>query len=962
MLRVLLVTSCLLFSVPFKSSGQQSLKSSSPPPNTKTEVKTSSTPTNTRPIRQSGAVPSDVIIGTPQPIPYSRAFPLLDGLFQDVSAIQLTQLQLSANASNASNLDALIQQFQASVQYSQTLGLQNAAAAQQSAALSASGSLQAQLINQASQLITLQLNAQQQVGQAQVALSSLPPTATAEQKAAAQQAVTMANDNLSAISAQIANVKALFSTSLTAPTYSAPSPSPMSFPSPPVTIKTPGGDNFSPTFPASKQMENQVNLLWERLANLVNTLAQTDNPNGISLVKFHTGITSGKNQRKNKLLSTQYSLMCSEGGAAPQVIDLFPRNAAVNISNMKYRDSRFGLGALLSFFSIGANAAYNREHLRITQTLGQSAYITGFGIETSSFGWVFSPSLGEEVIAPGDRTTFALVAAPPDCGTVTVNLVQAVWDKSPITVNEVWDEEQAEDRQVAIRRLKQWAAEPTSPLKCDKCIQRVAYTPAEYDAATPGVVTVSLNLKDVALDREQTVSVNGIILKRARDTFGRATGAGGAGGLLQSSSLDAGTWIPVSSKELILNLNPALFTRRFPSILLNSPNGSIDVNSQMSDQTNVDVAGVKYTCPSVTTTSCASNLPAIGRLKAAPKHFAVARWAGKSKRFIVTLPNAVAPASDPTATGSIPPLQVISDARKQLWSAYAKVLAFQGGNNYPLQCEPRGERLICDIGQLDFEQRTEFDIFDGDFTGGPVKGSGVMEGCAGQQCVNPLIWDMKPPRWDSRKSVWAFSLSLINVMSGQAVRLGDNGTFKVNNIECPSEELPCQINIEIPKDKFGLVWNSMPLQVYDSADIAAKRVGGREVISNLRFAISPILSYISEDKTHFSGQNLVFDELQVGTGDNRKSLTCVETLDCYIPKGFSDKDEGYLYFVTGSKPLPLMLISDKGRQVVPPRKPKAAPSNTAQAPSNSSLTTAQQTPAQQIQQNPETRLYSTKEQ
>ena len=222
----------------------------------------------------SPTVPRDVIIGKPSVIPYSRAFPLLDGLFQDVSAIQLQQLSINVNQGNASHIDAVIQQFQAAAQYSQTLGLQNAAAAQQTAAYSASGALQSQLLNQTSQLINLQLVAQQQLTQAQTVVNTLPANAEPEQKTAAQQAVQLATDNLNTITAQITNVKGLLSTAPpTAPTFTAAAPTPVAFPTPPVaiTIPTAGGTPpFSPSFPASKQMENQINLLWERLANLVN--------------------------------------------------------------------------------------------------------------------------------------------------------------------------------------------------------------------------------------------------------------------------------------------------------------------------------------------------------------------------------------------------------------------------------------------------------------------------------------------------------------------------------------------------------------------------------------------------------------------------------------------------------------------------------------------------------------------
>jgi hypothetical protein len=156
----------------------------------------------------------------------------------------------------------------------------------------------------------------------------------------------------------------------------------------------------------------------------------------------------------------------------------------------------------------------------------------------------------------------------------------------------------------------------------------------------------------------------------------------------------------------------------------------------------------------------------------------------------------------------------------------------------------------------------------------------------------------------------------------------------------------------------------MPLQVFDAAGVA---VGGREVISNLRYAITPVLSEVSDDYTRFSGQNLVFDQIQIGS--KKLTLTCVDGLDCYLPKpGYADKDEGYLYFIAGAKLLPLMLINDKGLQVVAPRKPKQAPAaaGTAAGATNSNPQTPQastsQTPAQQIQQNPETKIYSTKEQ
>src|SRR4029077_1545585 len=50
--------------------------------------------------------------------------------------------------------------------------------------------------------------------------------------------------------------------------------------------------------------------------------------------------------------------------------------------------------------------------LRMSQALGQSAYITGFGVGKSKFGWIFGRNLGDDTITPGNRTLFALVAIP----------------------------------------------------------------------------------------------------------------------------------------------------------------------------------------------------------------------------------------------------------------------------------------------------------------------------------------------------------------------------------------------------------------------------------------------------------------------------------------------------------------------------------------------------------------------
>jgi hypothetical protein len=371
---------------------------------------------------------NEVSLGT-QVWSYDRIYPLLDGLFQDVAATQLASLSLNPNASNGTNLDVLQQSFQLQVQANQLAGVQNAAAAQ---TVQANARYQSLLVQQEGSLLQALVSAQSQQGQAQSAFDTISAstTATSDQVAAAKLALTTATNSATAISNQLGSIKNAIAapgpiTAASGSLTSAPA-TPAALPSALLTSALSG----TPSLPATKQMDNQIGLLWERLARLVGAMTKPDNIQTaeLDLVKFDIGINPY--QRKQQLLDVSYSLGCSSG-TAPVVVDLFPRTAAVNLANIKYRDTSIGLSTLLSFFSVGVSAAYNREHLRATQMLGQSSYITGHGVGLNEFGWVFGITMGEDTIAPGERSTFALIAVPQDCKDPDVKFKSAEWSKFP---------------------------------------------------------------------------------------------------------------------------------------------------------------------------------------------------------------------------------------------------------------------------------------------------------------------------------------------------------------------------------------------------------------------------------------------------------------------------------------------------------------------------------------------------
>jgi len=535
---------------------------------------------------------AEVEIGSPKILEYSRVYPLLDGLFQDVAATQIQALTLNPNAPNASALDALQQIFQLQLQYSATAGIQNGLAAQQSSVASNYAAFQTVLLQQQSTLLAAQVTAQRQLGDAQLALDSLA-NPTAAQTAAATQQLTVAKDNLNSVTSQLADVQGTLAKSLSvSPTFNTnniiPNPPASSPVLPIVTPATPPApDKFSPNFPATKQMDNQITLLWERLARLVETLNQGNSQDeNLYLVEFDTNIMPDK--RKHQMLNIRYPLTCQTKGVESRVVDMYPRTAAVNILNEKYRETRFGLGALLSFFSVGLNASYNRDHLKISQTLSQSSYITGYGVGENTVGWLYGISLGDDSIAPGVRSVYALIAVPKGCGTPQIQRPSVEWTKDPAMTSGTRSKQNPGDDVVVKWEAKDFPQpSESSRVRCPKdgCESKIVYSPVEYDNSTTQaqvMVTVSLDPTKAALDKEEIINVNGRYLQRARDNFGRAISAAGttaSGGILETGTLSVNTWLPVSSTTFVMNLDGIAFGNKFPNILLQSPSGVIDLTN-----------------------------------------------------------------------------------------------------------------------------------------------------------------------------------------------------------------------------------------------------------------------------------------------------------------------------------------------------------------------------------------------
>jgi hypothetical protein len=98
-----------------------------------------------------------------------------------------------------------------------------------------------------------------------------------------------------------------------------------------------------------------------------------------------------------------------------RTVEIIPRQSALNI-NATYAKSN-GLNLFASFqwlTGIGGKVGYQRQHEIYQQFVHQELYASGYGKGSSRFGWTFAPLPGTDRIAPGVRTTYAVLVIPKD--------------------------------------------------------------------------------------------------------------------------------------------------------------------------------------------------------------------------------------------------------------------------------------------------------------------------------------------------------------------------------------------------------------------------------------------------------------------------------------------------------------------------------------------------------------------
>jgi len=899
--------------------------------------------------------PCDEVTLGAQAWTYQRLYPLLKSLY--INFLTATA-NTNPNGINATQTDAITQSFQVQAGYNQLAQQQNNAASQM---LSQNLTYQSQVLQQIATATSAEPAAIQKLNDAKLKLAkdssaSKPDTDTIAKD---NQAIADAQNTVDTLTAQLTALNGQAKAPVYSPSYvSAPT---VTTPTAPTAISastaSQSGGN-GPSFPATKILQNDVQFYWTKLLTTVGLLVKPDSAKAddqIFMLQFDTGIFPVK--RKHELLDLSYELVCKDGGDShPTVLDLFPRMAAINVTDNKYRDTQFNLGAILSWLGFGLDASYNREHLHMSQVLSQAAYITGYGVGQSEFGWKFGISLGDDALSSDTRTTFALVSVPSGC-TPEVHSKDSNWVNS--------------DAKIALRHdnltpgadLKAWkninfpaaststaAGPPGGKLPSNsgtgtRLVDSVEYNRLEYATAASGgassaVVSVILNL-NFDMDQQTSVRVNGIPLKRVLDTEGGATNAASIAGVFETDTFGVNTWTPSGSRTLILNLDGTKFGERFPQIILAGPLKTYDLSAEMVKACpNISVSGSGITG----TTGCLNHLPSLAYPQGSGGQLSSARVlqglsdSSKTPMVLFSIQDSSATQAAAAAATNTN-VQVITSSTDTNWGANPEVyrtidesVTFQ-----KLDCKaPQGSRLLCVLPDH-VDNGAKYHILDlhhrlSSTTSGTLSAWSNQDPCidaksdmpASDTCRIPTYWNMQGPDPLAHGLGWKLTFQFVNVNTGDKVPKmtatltglpGDS--FSATQIDASEETKPATVEFDITPADWSKLQNNMTLSI-----------GGLQPqmlnIANLETKLSPTTA-TDTDLSSFAGSNLIdaYDTVKIGTSTKTHKINCHQGI-CRLAEteAVSMKDEkaGAIFLMANGSPAIPLLIADTTTQAkyVPP--------------------------------------------
>jgi hypothetical protein len=567
----------------------------------------------------------EISLAQPKVWQSERVASLLDGLLRDVEGVSLSDLtQLSPNAQNAAAVRFVQSALEVSAQFDQAALVNNRANLQNADVRKQTEAQQVAIYRQqtdatatyAQALTDRRAQLTQELFATNAVINEIQPRQDAKATTKDEDAqLVEAQSRAKLLTLELTDVNARIPAALAAPTLTTPTVQNTTG-TIPASLGTgqPFGDVLkalpddvqkslssalkSPTYPATKQLDNFITLLQERMAREISVLqddVMRDASRAAYLLQFDNGLYPSK-RGDNYMARVAYELDCPEC----QVYSVYPSASSYNVVNYQGASRRRTLGgSLLSIVGLGISAAYRRQEDALQGNLVQSVYVSGFQ-SRSRFGWYFNAPPFDQYVTPGIRSTFAIVSVPRDKPCLRVKVKPAWMPRdSPDSVGAPAGAayELAVRLPPAAERLPAAVKNEPDRLHVLKLEYNTVYHDSKDDAKAPlddlsacprnHCAAVRLTL-DMPIDPNLVITVNGRPLSRVRDWRGRATsilppaqslsdgnGTGRAASrraLIEVDDLAPNSWFATTSRDILLNISRELAEEDwFPVIQIAGP-------------------------------------------------------------------------------------------------------------------------------------------------------------------------------------------------------------------------------------------------------------------------------------------------------------------------------------------------------------------------------------------------------
>jgi hypothetical protein len=105
-----------------------------------------------------------------------------------------------------------------------------------------------------------------------------------------------------------------------------------------------------------------------------------------------------------------------------RTVDIIPRQSSLNINDINETVKQTAILAAFKFlFGFAGQVNFQRQREQFEQFIHQELYASGFGKGSRDFGWTFGALPGTTRVAPGVRTTYAVLAVPDDAESLVLS-------------------------------------------------------------------------------------------------------------------------------------------------------------------------------------------------------------------------------------------------------------------------------------------------------------------------------------------------------------------------------------------------------------------------------------------------------------------------------------------------------------------------------------------------------------